>query len=288
MIRRAIILLITTGLVLVGCGPKADHPRDRLKLAYEKIDKSQYDEAIADLKELVADTNSDRAREALASAYAARAGVSVKGYWQFIASFAVPNYEYGDLNQRFITRALKDSEERGESSPLAALAKGMEPLIQSLSLVQEYAYRLELLKPLANYPNEDFDRALALLGEVDPQRRGSYLYRGLLRLVLIKTLLYQRAESFHMRDPKNSCHLHLSGVKEGVEVIGLEVRRLLYDLRVVYPAQTRKLEKHDKFLEELMLAIRFVPAELDLRDFDISLTYSFFTLDQDLWRCSGD
>lgn len=174
-------------IAVVACAPKEDSSvqRDPLETGYRLIDKGQYTDAISHLEDLSRQDPRPEVKEALASAYAARAGLQIETYWSFIVGFQAPLLSLDRVNSRLpslkvnaILGQLDGKVPGSRSSGLAELAR----VISTLDLWQEKIDRIPSLKGTAR---EDAERALAVLQ--DTPRAGGRLYRALLGLVAFKS-----------------------------------------------------------------------------------------------------
>lgn len=188
MKKPAVHFLIAFTLLLgVSCTPKRETSADRdpLEKSYQLIDKGEIDQAIANLEDLRRTDARPEVTEALASAYAARAGVRLENYWDFFRSFqapaiSMPNIQASALFGRVggqLNQLQKQSNLEGVQS-IAGLAR----LFAALQLWED---RIETLPVVRGSARADLDHAAELLKPLP--KSGSHLYRGLLGLVILKS-----------------------------------------------------------------------------------------------------
>src|SRR5688572_19595078 len=88
--------------LLLSCKEKKADDRNRINEGYNRIDQTQYDGAIEYFLELQKTDPREQVRIALASAYAARAGVRAEGFWDFTQMLKGPTVTEKDLKLQHV------------------------------------------------------------------------------------------------------------------------------------------------------------------------------------------
>lgn len=172
---------------LSACEPRRElsYDHDPLDVQYQKIDRGDYDGAIRDLENIVQGTNTPRVREALASAYAARAGLFIQSYWSFMIGFNAPLVSVAviDAGPTVMNAGRLLAPVNGRAGPLSDSPFGQ--LARFFGTLALWSERLDRLPAVRDGARADVDRALAVLeGTPSP---GGRLYRALLGLVAFKS-----------------------------------------------------------------------------------------------------
>lgn len=190
MKNQLVFIPLLTALLLGACTPKSDQhaSKDRLEQAYRIMDKGDYDEAISQLEELSKEDTRPEVREALASAYAARAGIKIENYWGFLAGFQSPKVSNEQVqNTTTVVRIAKvlnsanSSQKKTDSDGQDTITK-MAQMFGALQLWQD---RLNSLPAVRGGARKDLERAWSVMK--DHEKSGGHLYRALLGLVLLKS-----------------------------------------------------------------------------------------------------
>ena len=180
-------LFAVIALGLGACEPKKEksYDHDPLDSQYRMIDRGDYDGAIRELEAMLQGQNTPRVREALASAYAARAGLFIENYWGFLVGFRAPLLNVDRVNAGpTVTRARKIlTQLNGDAEPTNRNAFGQ--LARFFGTLEIWADRIDKLPVVRGNARADLERALMVLdGTPSP---GGRLYRALLGLVAFKS-----------------------------------------------------------------------------------------------------
>jgi hypothetical protein len=185
---------------LAACSPKKDTALDKdpLETGYRLIDKGETSEAIAHFEELATKDERIQVKEALASAYSARAGIHVDNYWGFLVGFQAPLLQMQSLKtartvsqaRRILTQLEGHRELHGH--------QGLAELAQVVAAFEMWMNRIESLPVVAGDARRDIDRAMRVL--FNDNRGGGRLYRALLGLVTLKSDLTVGFESWSQID----------------------------------------------------------------------------------------
>lgn len=191
---------------VVACAPKEDSSiqKDPLETGYQLIDKGQYTEAIGHLENLRREDPRPEVREALASAYAARAGLQIETYWSFLVGFQAPILTPERLGARGPSMRVNGVlGQMGGKSP-AASQSGLIELANLLSTLELWREKIERVPTLRGPGREDAERALEVLR--GNERAGGRLYRALIGLVAFKSDVVMGDEAW------GKVELHLQGL----------------------------------------------------------------------------
>lgn len=194
MSPKIAFLLISLVFAVGACAPKKDSSvdQDPLEQAYKRIDLGEYGGAIADLEVLALTDTRSEVRQALASAYAGRAGVRIDTLWGFMVGFNAPLLSVEKLQAtQTIVRAQRILAQFGGQSN-GREARTIVEIAKFLSGLELWRERIDQLPLVHGAARVDVDRAVAVLtGE---SSRGGRLYRALLGLVTLKS---DMAEGFN-------------------------------------------------------------------------------------------
>ena len=176
-IRSGVFGAFLIGLVFFygGCGSGTEPIAgdDEVTRASYLIEQKQYSEAIYILSERTRRYPGDvRARVILASAYAARAGVSLSSYLDFAR-------ELGKWGQ--IDRILPEENDDDFLQSMTKAAVRVQLMIRAFDSIPA---------PSSLAGMEDIRKATAVLDEAGELKGGPSLYRGLLRIMVFKQDLF--------------------------------------------------------------------------------------------------
>ena len=189
--RRALALLVAAcifaGLLSACEKKKAQDGEDRRgNLAMKRIDENDPDAAIAMLKNRAQTT---RLKMILASAYAARAGIKVETFWGYTVGYE--NFVETTAGTRganvFNTKNPEASADDGENANSELLSR-----INQISVdLQRVRLRFDEIPYMEYERRDDLYRALEVLQ--DTPTKGAKLYRAILGMILIKSVLQDAA-----------------------------------------------------------------------------------------------
>ncbi len=179
------IFLCTVGITgLIACGPKSNPQETNTVLtAYRLIDEQRTDEAISLLEsELSVNPKNDEYKTILASAYAHKAGIKI----QKLAPMVNQSEKIKGLNRRISV----SSSEESTNERVSKLAANMGGLFTSLAGFFEVYASI----PLVNTEQVSYlNQSIAILESLEQPKQENALYRGILRIVLLK---YRLADGF--------------------------------------------------------------------------------------------
>ncbi|MBX3041296.1 MAG: hypothetical protein KF789_11375 [Bdellovibrionaceae bacterium] len=187
MKRKISFLFLAMALALVACQPREQELTggDPLEESYRLIDKGEYNQAIQSLEELASRDSRPAVVEALASAYAARAGVLVSRYWGAVVGFKAPLIQSQESRLEGLSgqalRVLSQVEGRKDLTGADEFSK----LARFLSVLGEWQERIDRLPTIPARQRDDLREALGILE--NHKAPGGRLYRALLGLILLKS-----------------------------------------------------------------------------------------------------
>lgn len=174
-------------LALTACQPREQELTggDPLEEAYRRIDKGEYDGAIRSLESLASRDSRPAVTEALASAYAARAGVLVSKYWGAVVGFRAPLIQANGPRTEGLSgqavRVLSQVEGRRDLQGSDEFSK----LARFISVLGEWQERVDRLPTVPETRRDDLREALNILDH--HKSPGGRLYRAMLGLILLKS-----------------------------------------------------------------------------------------------------
>ena len=192
MQNSTLFLVFSLLLTLGACSPQKDSAavNDPLESSYRLMDQGKTNEALEKLEDLLKRDSRPEIREALASAYAERAGIRISQFLDVAASFqsGVANSNEGPLPQTR-DRIYSDSPfgqmlARLQTSPEFANNSELRKMIMKLLEFDLWMQKLSALPVVQANQITDLNRAIKVLENARP---GGRLYRALLGLVVYKS-----------------------------------------------------------------------------------------------------
>jgi hypothetical protein len=112
---------------------------------------------------------------------------------------------------------------------------------------------------------EDLAHALQVAETISPNNRGAALYRALLRIVYVKSVLYSQVRGQLITF--ENCEVQLNKVHQAVGLFLPPMYKMVRDMSQAYPSQVEKFAQHQKFLNDIerevgKLPVTFVPNAL--------------------------
>lgn len=187
MKKKISFLFLAMALALSACQPREQELTggDPLEESYRLIDKGEYDQAIRSLEELAARDSRPTVIEALASAYAARAGVLVSSYWGAVVGFKAPLIQpRGTRLEGLSGQAVRVLSQVEGQKDLRG-ADEFSKLARFISVLSEWQERIDRLPTVPEARRDDLREALGVLEH--HKSPGGRLYRALLGLILLKS-----------------------------------------------------------------------------------------------------
>jgi hypothetical protein len=180
------ILCLLTFFSLLSCEPQK-LSSDPLDEGFQKIDKGDFDGAIAYFEDLATKDSRPEVRIALASAYQGRAGVFIYDYWSFIkAQRSTP------INEESIKANSTYTDAAEQIAPIAALLSpevkdSLDNLFQMMSALDLYRERVATVPYVPQEHRSDLETGISVLHNIGTQ--GGQLYQAVLAGTLLRSNL---------------------------------------------------------------------------------------------------
>ena len=251
--------LIVTGLLLsiLSCQGQKASDRDPLSASYQKIDQGDYDGAIAQLEELRTKDSRPAVKSALASAYAARAGLKVEKLWNFVKALNAPQITEEMVQKS--TNFIQAQETITKNAILlgASSENDLHQMAKSMAAFEEYRSKTESLPYIAADKRIDLARGAEVLRGAET--KGAHLYRAVLNLVFLRSELQdgfqywdevtERLKKLNPLDQKNPmnkqilCSIEITKF-QGWLVTQFElVSEISLDIRIAFPSKAQEMIK---------------------------------------------
>ncbi|MCB0349537.1 MAG: hypothetical protein KDD38_00025 [Bdellovibrionales bacterium] len=206
--RYTRILAIVFTALSIGCSGELQAPiESEYDQANQQISEGNFNTAIAIMSQRLEDDPSDRvARLILASAFAARAGVFMNQYYdigQQIAAKIKGAEVYWATHSKLIFNRI---EENAKSSEQKSLLAAFESVYKIIYQINELIGIFSIIPTLSPADHRDLQQAVSILIVEPNYMGGAILYRGLLRLALLKNDLRTKYEMLGMAN----CEVNLS------------------------------------------------------------------------------
>jgi len=241
--------VLTSLLVFGGCQQQrqAQPPHDPLEAHYRLLDRGEYNRAIYELQKLSREDARPTVKVALASAYAARAGIRVSDYWGFLIGFEAPLMHSEAEPANATLAGLQKISKQVDAQDLKALGG----LVHSMVVWEQYKDRVEAIPVVSGASSlEDMQRAIETLQSVSTP--GGRLYRAVLNLILFKSYvslsqgLWDRF-SEALQDLVGGrievlCSFDFEEIPTWLNPITFHLMEALEDLMVAYPEDRQDLE----------------------------------------------
>ena len=258
------LLIAVLLMASLSCQGQKASDRDPLADSNQKIDRGDYDGAIAALEELQTKDARPVVKSALASAYAARAGLKVEKLWNFVKT----------LNSPPITEeSVKSSPDFLQSKDLIsknALILGknseseLDQLAKSMAAFQSYRQKIESLPYIALEKRHDLKRGAAVLKGAET--KGAHLYRAILNLVYLRSDLQdgfkywedvntelKKLDLVDRKNPKNKlilCSIKISEFQDWLVGQFEQITEISEDIRFAFPSKANEMIAFDKSVKK--------------------------------------
>lgn len=232
--------LLAIAFLFSACTPSAKEAQsetDQVKIrAYRLIDSQRADEAILVLeKQLEITPNSTELKTVLASAYAHSAGVRMHQFLAVLSRFQNKSNEISSLKVSTSKKQLATEQRESEES--------LEKTLKILSQTQAIIQALNDLPTLSSADEVKLQYAIQILSELSVNiSQEDALYRGLLRLVLVKSSL-QRLTQTKMKVSQatdGTCEIDTAEVSDNMNDFVVHMILLYQDLGLGQP----KMKEH--------------------------------------------
>jgi hypothetical protein len=233
MKQPLIYFTLVCALFLTSCQKhESSVPRkDALQKGNQLLDEGHYDEAIDYFTDLLQDDNSPQFRLALASAYAARAGLRRS---DFIAIADV---------------ALMKK----------AVPSDWSDIFKTLYFIQTLKERWDYLPSAKLEGLQDLKMAIATL---EPSSAPSVrLFSAALRTIYIKSTMGPGLDKWLQLDHKDLCRQNLAPLLKWSENLVIELQALVVDIAGAYPSKKEQFKKVQQDLENAHSQIQEWSAE---------------------------
>ncbi len=258
------LLMAVLFIATLSCQGQKASDRDPLADANQKIDRGDYDGAIAALEELQTRDTRPVVKSALASAYAGRAGLKIEKLWNFVKT----------LNSPPVTEeSVKSSPDFLQSKDLIsknALILGknseneLDQLAKSMAAFQSYRQKIESLPYIALNKRHDLRRGAAVLKGAET--KGAHLYRAILNLVYLRSDLQdgfkywedvntelKKLDVGDRKNPKNKqilCSIKISEFQDWLVGQFEQVSEISDDIRFAFPSKAKEMIAFDKSVKK--------------------------------------
>lgn len=240
-----ILLFVIFSSCWMGCAYKKDPQqtqKDRLNSAAEKIQKSDYLEAEADLRDFLRE-NPDhaRAKVVLASLYAHRSGLRIRDYFNLERVINSKPVVVDNFVQSSLTEALNQSSDEKIKKIGGSLKQLNELLIQA----NHWNQKINEMPTWNELQVRDLEAAIEILNTLDatridiepePSRRvteGMILYRGVLKIYYFKYLW--TTNQFLPIYSKSICKSTLQSLESRTDALADYIQSVLGDFAVGVP-----------------------------------------------------
>ncbi len=241
-------------LVIISCTVQPDPtPQDEYDEANQQITNGNFNSAISTMTErLNHDPRDKRARLILASAYAARAGIFMKDFiaiGKIVSEKQKQSDESWKNNQGRVydemLKLMSDDQLKDAAETLARVDK-------TVYQVKEMVATFEMIPSIKSENIYDVQKAVNVL-DVEPNYRdGPSLYRGLLRLLLLRA---QLDKNYGLTEFQK-CKINFELAAAGFLRLQIEVKKLLQDFILgLQPDKVGKLPQVAKDFDSQMATI---------------------------------
>lgn len=225
ILKSLLIFLFT--LLCFSCSEVQEKKQSEYDLANHHINEGRYNAAIQVMQgRLREDPQDQKARLILASAYAARAGVLVRDYYDIASSFLEQKRAADQLlaNQQFnlFVRLIKANPQ----SPHLELLKAFDKIYRASFALSQILATIDLIPSVSGHQLKDLQSAIETLGGSTRLSAGPSLYRALLRIVYLKNVMSQKYDLTYLKD----CEIDLLKLILQVEELKIDLRDIISDL----------------------------------------------------------
>ena len=220
---KTLILPIFLLGILVGCGGSDRPQTSSHDQANEQIEQGNYGSAMVLMEDELAKNPADRkARMILASAYAARAGLSIRSYVDLIQEIVDSN----DHSNQRTANAFKHLRSRAKTSSEKDLIQVLADFNKALWQVTDVLIKFEKIPRIETKEQyKDVQKALEILNARSVREGGPAIYRGLLRVVIFR---YHLDHYYKFPEVKN-CHVEMTELYGKVSQFRKEISYVLED-----------------------------------------------------------
>lgn len=235
------LLLALSFLSFGGCIPKTDKiERSDYSTATQMMEEGQYSSAIHIMEGRLKHAPFDqKARLLLAAAYAGRAGVHITDFFDFaqeLDKVTKLSQKYGPESSLGVIQNLKSRTQNRDQKNALELLEG---IYNALFQLNNFLRAFELVPSLKNAASvQDLNAAIHILDGDSKLTGGSALYRGLLRVVLLKHDTF----SANLFKSLGECQINTQAVEQDLRYIQHQTIRILSDLYIGSGSEAKKAQ----------------------------------------------
>ncbi|WP_413560450.1 hypothetical protein [Bdellovibrio sp. HCB209] len=203
---------------------------------FDYLDAHNYDQGIAYFEDLLKQDPHPQVRMALASAYAARAGIKIENIYNFIAVKHEPQ-------MRLQLSGLNFSEQTNET------VKSLEAFLAQWEQVPNVSKDGRL----------DLDKAVKILSETD--NSGARLYSAMLRVVVLKRNVGDGVQQWDLRfnsTSKKICTKDIQPWWDWAERVFGVLDKLGTDIELAFPKKQEELRQYREQLDDVKIQMKQV------------------------------
>lgn len=240
-LKKPLILVVLTAVLIgfSGCQKSDDFAeQDQLGLIQQKIDHKRYDEAEAELQQILQkEPDNKRARTILASVYVHRAGISVREYFMLEALLHDDESSVKPLINIDVLEKLEIKKDSQFQKALNFLKQVNAVAVQS----QKMAEKFEKIPLLNEKSAVDVYRALMELERLNEPTRGMSFYRGVIKLIYFKYLW--ETEKFIKIGDNKLCSTSMSKLNNQLETLKNYSVGMINDIASGVPKSEEQFKK---------------------------------------------
>ncbi|QLY26463.1 hypothetical protein [Bdellovibrio sp. KM01] len=229
-----LLLLIA---VLASCSSEKPETREqKMNRGFEYLDQQNYDQAIAYFQKLLKEDGHPQVRMALASAYAARAGIRIENIYNFVVVKHRPVMRIQIENLNF-------SEQTNE-------------VIHNL---EKFLAQWEQVPDVNSQGRTDLEKAVGILAETD--NGGARLYSAILRVVVLKANVGEGIVSWNLQTQSTGQKLCVQDIRpwwSWCEKVINSLDSLGNDLEKAFPKKGEELKQYRAQLSQAKVQMKNV------------------------------
>ncbi len=258
------LLIAILLMVNLSCQGQKASDRDPLADSNQKIDRGDYDGAIAQLEELQTKDFRPIVKSTLASAYAARAGLKVEKLWNFVNALNSPPITVESVKSSPTFLQSKDLISKNATALGKNSENELNQLAQSMAAFQEYRSKIDSLPYIALDKRSDLKRGAAVLKGAET--KGAHLYRAILNLVYLRSDLQdgfkywddvngelKKLDIADGKNPRNKqilCSVKISDFQEWLNGQFDQITEISEDIRFAFPSKAAEMIAFDQSVKK--------------------------------------
>lgn len=261
---QKIVLSALLLLALVSCQGQKASDRDPLSDSYQKIDSGDYDGAIAQLEELHSKDQGPQIKMALASAYAARAGLKIEKLWNFVKALQAPRLTDESIKKSQIFQQMQSLIDKNKSLLNSTAQDDLNQAAKAMAAFEDYRLRLETLPYVTEEKRLDLARASAVLE--GSSTKGSRLYRAILNLVNLRSSLKDGFNYWNdvngelkkldpeltknLRNQNILCAVKITKFQSWLSAQFQQLQEISQDIGFAFPSKYQELKEFDTSIQK--------------------------------------